>query len=282
MTLPAWSTGFSSEHATRAGSVSTLPAVRVRLDTAMVRRGLVPSRSEAHRLIEERQVTVSGAIAEKASRLVADSEPIELRTTRRFVSRGGEKLEAALEFFGVDVTGRSVLDAGASTGGFTDCVLSRGASRVFAVDVGTNQLHERLLADPRVVSREKTHIRDVERASVPFPCSLVVADLSFISLVTVMSWLTALAMPEPGHEAIEMILLVKPQFEVGRTEASRGRGVITDPGLHAGAVDAVTRAAEELGWSVTGRMESPLRGQDGNTEFLLHLELTRSPGGGEP
>ncbi|MEY4365783.1 MAG: hypothetical protein RLZZ305_1127 [Actinomycetota bacterium] len=227
-------------------------------------------------------MTVSGAIAEKASRLVADGEPIELRTTRRFVSRGGEKLEAALERFRVDVAGRSVLDAGSSTGGFTDCVLSRGASRVFAVDVGTNQLHERLIADPRVVSREKTHIRDVNPGNMPFPCSLVVADLSFISLVTVLPGISALVAPEPGHTAVEMILLVKPQFEVGRAEASRGRGVITDPNLHAAAVEAVSRAAEELGWSVTGRIESPLRGQDGNTEFLIHLEWTHSHVGREP
>jgi 23S rRNA (cytidine1920-2'-O)/16S rRNA (cytidine1409-2'-O)-methyltransferase len=248
----------------------------------MVSRGLVPSRAEAHRLIAERQVTVSGAIAEKASRLVAESEPIELRTTRRFVSRGGEKLDAALESFGVDVAGRCVLDAGASTGGFTDCVLSRGAARVLSVDVGTNQLHERLLGDPRVVSREKTHIRDLGPRDMPFPCSLAVADLSFISLVTVLPWLSPLVSAEPGHGTAEMILLVKPQFEVGRAEASRGRGVITDPALHAASVDAVARAAEALGWSVTGRMESPLRGQDGNTEFLLHLELTRSSGAGEP
>ena len=180
---------------------------RERLDVLLVERGLATGRDRARALVMAREVLVDGEVATRPAAPVPRDAAIEVKTPPPFVSRGGEKLEAALEFFGVDVTGRSVLDAGASTGGFTDCVLSRGASRVFAVDVGTNQLHERLLADPRVVSREKTHIRDVERASVPFPCSLVVADLSFISLVTVMPWLAALVMPEPGHEAIEMIRL---------------------------------------------------------------------------
>lgn len=245
--------------------------MRVRLDAAMVKRGLAHSRSEAIGLIEDRQVTVSGVMAEKASRLVADSEPIEILRRRRFVSRGGEKLEGGLHRFGVRVEGRSVLDAGASTGGFTDCVLAHGARRVFAVDVGRNQLHERISGDARVVSREQTNVRDLALADVPFPVSLVVADLSFISLVTVLPALSGLVGAEDGFPEAEMILLVKPQFEVGRVEASRGRGVITDPVLHASAVAHVEDEARRLGWSVVSSMESPLKGQDGNTEFLLHL-----------
>lgn len=237
----------------------------------MVRRGLAHSRTEACGLIDERLVTVSGAIAEKASRLVADSEPIEILRQRRFVSRGGEKLEGGLVHFGVAVRGRSVMDAGASTGGFTDCVLAHGARRVFAVDVGRNQIHERISVDTRVVSREQTNVRDLAPSDLPFPVSLVVADLSFISLVTVLPALTSLVAPEEGFPAAEMVLLVKPQFEVGRQEASRGRGVITDPALHSSAVANVGREARRLGWSVADAVESPLKGQDGNTEFLLHL-----------
>lgn len=245
--------------------------VRRRLDAAMVKRAMVESRSEASRLIAERVVTVSGALAERASRLVGDHEPIEILSLRKYVGRGGEKLAGALQNFALHVKDRSVLDAGASTGGFTDCVLQAGARRVFAVDVGTHQLHERLRADHRVVSREQTNIRGVEPGDVPFDCSLLVADLSFISLVTVLPVLDRLVMPEEGFPTPEMVLLVKPQFEVGREEVSRGRGVVTNPALHRQAVEQVTGEAARLGWSVAGEMESPLKGQDGNTEFLLHL-----------
>jgi 23S rRNA (cytidine1920-2'-O)/16S rRNA (cytidine1409-2'-O)-methyltransferase len=163
-----------------------------------------------------------------------------------------------------------VVDAGSSTGGFTDCLLQHGAARVFAVDVGRNQLHERIAGDARVTWREGTNIRDMEPADLPFVCSLLVADLSFISLVTVLPALSRLVTGD-GALPAEMVLLVKPQFEVGREEASRGRGVITDPVLHRASVDKVAGAAVALGWSVEGEMESPLKGQDGNTEFLLHL-----------
>ncbi|MGA1363279.1 MAG: TlyA family RNA methyltransferase [Ilumatobacteraceae bacterium] len=251
--------------------------MRVRLDAAMVRRGLAHSRSEACGLIDERLVTVAGVIAEKASRLVADSEPIEIIRQRRFVSRGGEKLEGGLLRLGVAVEGRSVLDAGASTGGFTDCLLSRGARRVFAVDVGRNQLHERISSDPRVVSREQVNVRDLGPSDMPFPVSLVVADLSFISLVTVLPALVGLVSPEDGFPVAEMVLLVKPQFEVGRVEASRGRGVITDPHLHESAVAQVADEVRRLGWTVEGTVESPLKGQDGNTEFLLHASAPVRP-----
>ena len=236
----------------------------------MVKRGLVSSRSEAARLIEEDAVTVAGSPALKASRLVAPDEPIEIVRQRRYVSRGGDKLEGAVSTFGIALAGRSVVDAGSSTGGFTDCLLQHGAGRVFAVDVGRNQLHERIAGDARVTWREGTNIRDMGPADLPFACSLLVADLSFISLVTVLPALSRLVTAE-GAVPAEMVLLVKPQFEVGREEASRGRGVITDPALHRASVDKVAGAAVDLGWSVVGEMESPLKGQDGNTEFLLHL-----------
>ena len=249
--------------------------VRIRLDAAMVKRGLVGTRSEATRLIEEHAVSVSGAIAEKSSRLVSADEPIEILKSRRFVSRGGEKLEGALDSFAIDVTGRSAIDVGSSTGGFTDCLLQRGASRVFAVDVGRNQLHERISADPRVVWREGVNVRDMDGGDVPFPCSLLVADLSFISLTVVMGALDRLVSAEAAFTDPEMVLLVKPQFEVGRQEASRGKGVITDPELHRESVEKVLASAREAGWHQRGMVESPIKGQDGNTEFLLHLSRAR-------
>jgi 23S rRNA (cytidine1920-2'-O)/16S rRNA (cytidine1409-2'-O)-methyltransferase len=236
----------------------------------MVKRGLVSSRSEAARLIEEDAVTVAGSPALKASRLVAPDEPIEIVRQRRYVSRGGEKLEGAVSTFGIALSGRSVVDAGSSTGGFTDCLLQHGAGRVFAVDVGRNQLHERIAGDARVTWREGTNIRDMGPTDLPFACSLLVADLSFISLVTVLPAMSRLVTAD-GAVPAEMVLLVKPQFEVGREEASRGRGVITDPVLHRASVDKIAGAAVGLGWTVAGEMESPLKGQDGNTEFLLHL-----------
>lgn len=236
----------------------------------MVKRGLVGSRSEAARLIEEDAVTVAGSPAARASRLVAPDEPIEIVRSRRYVSRGGEKMEGAVSSFSLALSGRSVIDVGSSTGGFTDCLLQHGAGRVFAVDVGRNQLHERIAADARVTWREGTNIRDMGPGDLPFACSLLVADLSFISLVMVLPAMSRLVTGADGFAA-EMVLLVKPQFEVGREEASRGRGVITDPVLHRASVDKVAAAAVDLGWLLVGETESPLKGQDGNTEFLLHL-----------
>lgn len=222
-------------------------------------------------MVDERMVSVSGAIAEKSSRLVSPDEPIEILKVRKYVSRGGEKLEGALDALDVTVDARSAIDVGSSTGGFTDCLLRRGAARVFAVDVGRNQLHERIAADPRVTWREGVNVRDMGPGDVPFGCSLLVADLSFISLTVVLPVLDRLVSPEQGFDTPEMVLLVKPQFEVGRQEASRGRGIITDPGLHRQSVDKVRSCAADLGWRERGLVESSIKGQDGNTEFLLHL-----------
>lgn len=250
--------------------------MRRRLDLAMVRRRIADSRTEAARLIEAGVVTVGGAPAAKASRLVGDDEPIEVLEVKRWVGRGAGKLEGALEVFDIDVRGRSALDAGASTGGFTECLLVHGARRVVAIDVGHNQLHERLSADQRVVSWEKTDIRNVSVGDLPFPVSVIVADLSFISLASVVGHLVALLSPEEGHPTGELVLLVKPQFEIGRKEVSKGRGVVTDPVLHERAVGIVTAALDEAGCEIAGIIESPILGAEGNKEFLVHARIPTS------
>ena len=249
----------------------------MRLDAALVKRGLAESRSHAARMIDERNITVGGVIAEKTSRMVAPDEPIEVLVKRRFVSRGGEKLEHALDSFNISVENRSVLDAGVSTGGFTDCVLQRGARRVFAVDVGRNQLHEHMKSDARVDWRDGVNVRDLVADDCPYPCSLVVADLSFISLTKVLPAFFGSVYSEPGFETPGMVLLVKPQFEAGRVEVSRGKGVITDPEIHREACDTVRDAVVDLGGNVVGIIESPIKGAEGNTEFLMYVKCpTRS------
>jgi len=246
--------------------------MRMRLDAALVKRGLAESRSHAARMIDERNITVGGVIAEKTSRMVAPEEPIEVLVKRRFVSRGGEKLEHALESFGISVENRSVFDAGVSTGGFTDCVLQRGARRVFAVDVGRNQLHEHMKSDSRVDWRDGVNVRDLVADDCPYPCSLLVADLSFISLTKVLPAFFDSVSQEESFETPEMVLLVKPQFEAGRIEVSRGKGVITDPTIHEEACNVVREAVESLGGTVISVIESPIKGAEGNTEFLMYVE----------
>ena len=245
--------------------------MRARLDAEMVRRGLVGSRREAAELIEFGQVLVRGSIADKSSRLVASADPIVLQgEPQKFVGRGAQKLEHALAHFGVKVKNRSVLDAGSSTGGFTDCVLQNGARRVSGYDVGRNQLHERLRADSRVQQHDKVNIRNLKRTDLPYDCSLIVVDLSFISLTKVLGALVAVGAPEPDYDDVELLVLVKPQFEVGRQDVARGRGVITDPVLHEQAVRDVAKASQDAGCRVLGTVVSPLKGADGNTEFLMH------------
>lgn len=219
-------------------------------------------------------MTVGGAPADKPARLVGPDEPlVVLGPGPRFVGRGGEKLEAALDRFGVVVTGRRVYDVGASTGGFTDCALQRGAATVVAVDVGYGQLHERLRADPRVEVHERTNARDLAPGALGAPADLLVADLSFISLRTVLPALVPLIAP-----AGELVLLVKPQFEAGRQEASRGRGVISDPAIWRRVLEEVAAALVGLGAAIMGVMASPLSGADGNVEFLLHARPAGAPG----
>lgn len=225
-----------------------------------MRRGLAESREQAKDLISAGLVLVSGAVADKPARQVDPAEPIELTGRPRFVSRGGDKLDAALGHFQIDVAGVHALDAGSSTGGFTDCLLQRGAARVTAVDVGRHQLHERLRADPRVEVHEQTHIRDFAGG----PYDLLVADLSFISLRTVAADLLRLA-------SRDLVLLVKPQFEVGRVEAARNKGVIRDPEAQRRALNEVVSAFSDLGAAMMDAMVSPLKGADGNVEFLVWL-----------
>jgi 23S rRNA (cytidine1920-2'-O)/16S rRNA (cytidine1409-2'-O)-methyltransferase len=210
-------------------------------------------------------VTVDGAPALKPSRLVAPHEAVLVLERPRFVSRGGEKLDGALDRFGIDPAGLRALDVGASTGGFTDCLLQRGATRVVAVDVGHDQLHERLRADPRVDSRERLNVRELRGGDLGEPFALVVADLSFISLRTVLDNLLDLAVP-----GADVVLLVKPQFEAGRQEASRGRGVIREPAVWRRVLDDVVDALGERGAAIMDAMVSPITGTGGNVEFLVH------------
>lgn len=241
---------------------------RRRLDAELVRRGLVASRDRAREAVASGQVTVNGAVAHKAARLVLPGDALELAgPPARYVSRGGEKLEGALVAFGLDVSGWRCCDVGASTGGFTDCLLQSGAAEVVAIDVGRAQMHERLADDSRVTLHERTDIRDVDPTGVGEPFDLVTADVSFISLTSVMASLDGLAAP-----GALVVVLVKPQFEVGRQEASRGRGVIRDPGQWQAALDRVLDAAIDTGLAPQTAFPSGLKGAQGNVEFFLLLK----------
>ena len=238
---------------------------RQRLDAELVRRRLVSSRVEAGRLIDDRQVLVNGAIADKAARQVHAGDAIVVTGERpRFVSRGGEKLAGALAAFSVDPAGLRVLDAGASTGGFTDCLLQAGARHVVALDVGHGQLHPRLRDDDRVTVIERFHVRDVNPEVIGGRVDMVTADLSFISLTRVIGPMVSVC-----HPGATMLLLVKPQFEAGRAEVSRGRGIVTDPAVHDRVRSEVHAALEAAGCAVRGWAESPITGTDGNREFLV-------------
>ncbi len=231
------------------------------------------SRTQAREAIDAGRVTVDGAPALKAARQVAPHEAVVVQGEGpRFVGRGGDKLAAALDRFAVPVEGARALDAGASTGGFTDCLLQHGASRVVAVDVGYGQLHERLRADPRVEPVERTNVRDLAPGALGPPFDVVVADLSFISLRTVLGPLLRQAAP-----GAHLVLLVKPQFEAGRDEATRGRGVIRDPGVWRRVLDEVLIALRATGAAIMGAMVSPLTGADGNVEFFVHARAA-TPG----
>jgi 23S rRNA (cytidine1920-2'-O)/16S rRNA (cytidine1409-2'-O)-methyltransferase len=238
-----------------------------------VRRGLVDSRQEAQAAVAAGTVLVSGTQADKPARLVGPDEPVVvLGPPSPFVGRGGQKLEAALERFPIAVNGARALDAGASTGGFTDCLLQRGAAHVYAVDVGHGQLHPALRDNAKVTVLERTNVRtltvaELEAADPAFePCPLVVADLSFISLRSVVPALTG---PVSTRDA-DLVLLVKPKFEAGRAAVSRGKGVIRDPALWLGALDGVASALHDAKTGIMGAMVSPLTGSAGNVEFLVH------------
>ena len=242
---------------------------RRRLDAELVRRGLAASRTQAQAAVRGGLVLLGGRPAEKPSTLVDPAEALELvGPARRFVSRGGDKLEAALDRFVVAVEGRRCLDAGASTGGFTDCLLQRGADHVVALDVGYGQLAWPLREDQRVTVLERTNVRELTPDHLPYAPDLVVADLSFISLRLAVPALARVAGPRA-----ELVLLVKPQFEAGRSEVGRG-GVVRDPETWRRSVAAVADACRDLALAIRGVTASPLPGPAGNIEFFLHVRAS--------
>ncbi len=246
---------------------------RRRLDVELVRRGMAESRTAAQSLIASGRVTVRGAPTDKPARLVDSGEAVVVvGEPDRYVGRGGHKLEAALDGFGIDPTGWRVLDAGASTGGFTDCLLQRGAAQVVAVDVGHGQIHERLRSDPRVDLRERQNVRSIVVDDLDGPVDAAVADLSFISLGKVLGPIAAVV--RPGGD---LVALVKPQFEAGRREVSKGRGVISDPDVWRRVLREALDACRGHGAAIMGVMVSPLRGADGNVEFLVHARFGADP-----
>jgi 23S rRNA (cytidine1920-2'-O)/16S rRNA (cytidine1409-2'-O)-methyltransferase len=247
---------------------------RLRLDTELVRRGLARSRDHAQELIAAGRVSVAGATATKAATAVGTDVALVVAADpgipggEEYVSRGAHKLAGALAAFGphgLTVAGRRCLDAGASTGGFTDVLLRQGAREVVAVDVGYGQLAWRLQQDERVVVRDRTNVRDLDRAAIGGPVEVVVADLSFISLTRVLDALVGVT-----EETGDLVLMVKPQFEVGRQRVGKG-GVVRDPGLRAEAVETVADAAAGRGWGARGVTVSPLPGPSGNVEFFVWL-----------
>jgi len=248
-----------------------------RLDQALVERGLCESREKARRAIMAGDVTINQQPASKPSDRVRPGDRLAVTAGEKYVSRGGLKLEHALRFFKMDVTGQTAVDLGASTGGFTDCLLQHGAARVYAVDVGQGQLAWKLRQDPRVVVMEKTNARDLIPAGFPKPFSLAdlaVIDCSFISLTRILPAAVALVRPTG-----KMVALIKPQFEAGKAEADKGKGVITNPTIHA----RVLRELEEfvtrrplMTW--IGTTESPLLGPAGNREFFALIEKTGPEG----
>jgi 23S rRNA (cytidine1920-2'-O)/16S rRNA (cytidine1409-2'-O)-methyltransferase len=245
--------------------------VRSRLDQVLVERGLCESREKAKRAIMAGQVRVNGQVAQKPSDAVKESDALELSAGEKYVSRGGHKLEHALDHFHLNVEGMASIDLGASTGGFTDCLLQRGVAKVYAVDVGQGQLAWKLRHDPRVVVMEKVNARTLTATQFPpgfTRADLVVIDCSFISLRKILP--AAIALVKPFGK---VVALIKPQFEAGKEEADRGEGVITDPAVHARVLDELQQFVSEMaGIAWRGVTESPLLGPAGNKEFLVLIE----------
>ncbi len=238
---------------------------RTRLDLLLVERGLAESREKAQAMILAGEVLADRQKVTKAGQNVSTEAEIRLLgVKKRFVSRAGEKVDAALENFSIDVRGAVCLDVGSSTGGFTDCLLQRGARKVYAVDVGTAQLHWNLRQDPRVIVREKVNARYLTKETIPEKVDFVCCDVSFISVTLILPALIPLMTPAAG-----MVVLVKPQFEVGKGEVGKG-GIVRDPVLHDKAINRVRSAIEELGFENIQAMDSPILGAEGNKEFLIH------------
>jgi 23S rRNA (cytidine1920-2'-O)/16S rRNA (cytidine1409-2'-O)-methyltransferase len=250
---------------------------KVRVDVLLVERGLADSRSQAQRLLMAGQVRVNGQVVLKPAQAVAADADLKVDQGPPFVSRGGEKLEAALKKFNFDIDGRVCADVGASTGGFTDCLLQRGAGRVYTIDVGQGVLHWKLRQDPRVVVMERTNARFLDK--LPETVQIVTIDVSFISLKillpVVCNWFAKSGIeldtdPAPSKTG-NVVALIKPQFEVGRKVASRGEGVVRDPTIHRMVLMDVLSFAQGLGYGVKDLIRSPLLGPKGNTEFLTQL-----------
>lgn len=248
------------------GRTQPLAGGRVRLDVLLCERGLVASRERARAVILAGQVTVDGAVVSKAGTPVKPDALLALaQPDHPYVGRGGLKLAHALDEFRIAVEGREALDIGASTGGFTDVLLQRGAVRVAAIDVGHGQLDWRLRNDPRVVVREGLNARFLELSDLPGPVDLVVIDVSFISLSQILPRVPAVLRP-----GADIVALVKPQFEAGRDEVGK-KGIVRDPAVHARVIDKVTAAATAAGLARAGLTPSPITGAEGNQEFLLYL-----------
>jgi 23S rRNA (cytidine1920-2'-O)/16S rRNA (cytidine1409-2'-O)-methyltransferase len=240
-----------------------------RADQLLVSRGLAESRTRAQALIMAGAVFSGEKKLSKAGDMLADDAPLEVKgKDHPWVSRGGIKLDHGLAHFGFDVTGAVALDVGSSTGGFTDVLLSRGAAKVYAVDVGTNQLAWKLRQDPRVVVHEQTNARTLDRTIIPEPVDIVVCDASFISLAKVLDAPLKLAKPDA-----KLVALIKPQFEAGREEVGKG-GVVRDPAVHDRVCTVARTWVESQGWAVLGITASPITGPEGNIEFLLGAQKT--------
>ena len=238
--------------------------IKKRLDMVLVERGLAETRTKARALIMAGGVYVDGVKTDKAGALVKEGSGVAVRdTSLKYVSRGGLKLEAALKEFGIDPTGETAVDIGASTGGFTDCLLRSGAAKVYAIDVGYGQLDWKLRQDPRVVVREKLNARYIKPEDTGEPADIVVIDVSFISLTMIIP--PALALLRPGGV---LLALIKPQFEVGKGEVGKG-GIVRDEAKHREVVDKITEFVKSLGIGVLGVIPSPIEGAEGNKEFLL-------------
>jgi 23S rRNA (cytidine1920-2'-O)/16S rRNA (cytidine1409-2'-O)-methyltransferase len=239
---------------------------RERLDKLLIERGLVASREEGRGRILAGDVLVNDRPLTKAGTLVDEQAAIRIKSkVAPYASRGGSKLESALGQFGVDPTGKTVLDVGASTGGFSDCLLAHGARQIFAVDVGYGQLDWRLRNDPRVIVFEKTNIRYLELKTLPRPADLATVDVSFISLKLVLPQVKTLLLPDN-----QIIALIKPQFEVGKGKVGKG-GVVRSRAEHERVIADIKNAAVKLGYGIRGVIESPLIGPAGNKEFFIHL-----------
>ena len=243
---------------------------RVRVDVALVQRGLVDSSDAARALIDEGMVLANGSVVLTHSRQVAPSDELLVKVVDQFVSRGGIKLDAALTAFNIDVSDQRALDAGSSTGGFTDCLLQRGVAEVVAIDVGKSQMHERVATNHRVVVIDAFNVRQLEDDVLDLPVSLrnefdlVVADLSFISLKSVSRALTA-RLSQSGS----LVVLVKPQFEATKLEVDKSQGVIADQAIRDRVIGEVNESFADQGWAVHGCIESPIHGAEGNVEYLV-------------